>query len=47
MKLDTSESNHKYPESFAMWYWRRMEKISQTDNMKNEEVLHKVTSCIQ
>jgi hypothetical protein len=24
-----------------MWRWRRMEKISWTDHVKNEEVLHK------
>jgi hypothetical protein len=42
--LTLHEVNQKYPESFAMWYWRQMEKISQTDNMKNEEVLHNVKS---
>jgi hypothetical protein len=31
---------HKYPESFKMWCCRRMEKISWTDRMRNEEVLH-------
>jgi hypothetical protein len=25
-----------------MWCWRRMEKISWTDHVKNEEVLHTV-----
>jgi hypothetical protein len=25
-----------------MWYWRRMEKISWTDRVRNEEVLHGV-----
>jgi hypothetical protein len=25
-----------------MWCWRRMEKISWTDHMRNEEVLHRV-----
>jgi hypothetical protein len=25
-----------------MWWWRRMEKISWTDHMRNEEVLHTV-----
>jgi hypothetical protein len=25
-----------------MWYWRRMEKISWTDRVRNEEVLHRV-----
>jgi hypothetical protein len=26
-------------ESFEMWCWRRMEKISWTDHVRNEEVL--------
>jgi hypothetical protein len=25
-----------------MWCWRRMEKISWTDGVRNEEVLHRV-----
>jgi hypothetical protein len=25
-----------------MWCWRRMEKISWTDNVRNEEMLHRV-----
>jgi len=29
-------------ESFEMWCLRRMEKISWTDHVKNEEVLHRV-----
>jgi hypothetical protein len=29
-------------ESFEMWYWRRMEKISWADRVRNEEVLHGV-----
>jgi len=32
----------KYLESFEMWCWRRMEKISWTDHVKNEEVLLRV-----
>jgi hypothetical protein len=32
----------KYLESFKMWYWRRMENISRTDRVRNEEVLHRV-----
>jgi hypothetical protein len=32
----------KYLESFEMWCWRRMEKISLTDRVRNEEVLHRV-----
>jgi hypothetical protein len=30
----------KYPESFEMWCWRRMEKISWTDHARNEAVLN-------
>ena len=29
----------KYPEGFEMWCWRRMEKISWTDHVRNEDVL--------
>jgi len=32
-------ADQKYPESFEMWCWRRMEKISWTDHVRNEEVL--------
>jgi hypothetical protein len=32
----------KYLESFERWCWRRMEKISWTDRVRNEEVLHRV-----
>ena len=28
--------------SFEMWCWRRMEKISWTDHVRNEEVLFRV-----
>jgi hypothetical protein len=34
--------DQKYLESFEMWCWRRMEKISWTDLVRNEEVLHRV-----
>jgi hypothetical protein len=34
--------DQKYLESFEMWCWRRMEKISWTDRLRNEEVLHRV-----
>jgi hypothetical protein len=27
----------KFPESFEMWYWSRMDKISWTDHVRNEE----------
>jgi len=32
-------SRSEIPESFEMWYWRRMEKISWSDHVRNEEVL--------
>ena len=35
-------ADQKYLESFEMWCWRRMEKISWTDHVRNEEVLHSV-----
>jgi len=35
-------ADHKYLESFEMWCWRRMEKISWTDHVRNEEVLLRV-----
>jgi hypothetical protein len=34
--------DQKYLESFEMWCLRRMEKISWTDRVRNEEVLHRV-----
>jgi hypothetical protein len=34
--------DRKHLESFEMWYWRRMEKISWTDHVRNEEVLLRV-----
>ena len=34
--------DQKYLESFEMWCWKRMEKISWTDRVRNEEVLHRV-----
>jgi hypothetical protein len=34
--------DHTYLESFDMWCWRRMKKISWTDRVRNEEVLHRV-----
>jgi hypothetical protein len=34
------KTDQKYLESFEMLCWRRMEKISWTDRMRNEEVLH-------
>jgi hypothetical protein len=35
------KTDQKYLESFEMWCWR-MEKISSTDRMRSEEVLHRV-----
>jgi len=35
-------ADQKYLESSEMWYWRRMEKISWTDHVRNEEVLLRV-----
>ena len=32
----------KLLESFGMWCWRRMEKFSWTDRVRNEEILHRV-----
>jgi len=34
--------DQKHLESFEMWCWRRMEKISWTDHVRNEEVLFRV-----
>ena len=42
--LDGAESwtlravDQKHLESFEMWCWRRMEKISWTDDVRNEDV---------
>jgi hypothetical protein len=33
--------DQKYLEIFEMWCWRRKEKISWTDHVRNEEALHK------
>jgi hypothetical protein len=38
----TDNVDQKHLESFEMWYWRRMEKISWTDHVRNEEVLLRV-----
>jgi len=35
-------SDQKYLENFEMWCWRRMEKISWTDHVRNGEVLLRV-----
>jgi hypothetical protein len=38
--------DQKHLESFEMWCWRRMEKISWTDRVRNEEVLHRVKEVL-
>ena len=35
-----------YKESSEMWCWRRMEKISWTDHVRNEEVLELVRNLL-
>ena len=35
-------TDQKRVEIFEMWCWRRMEKISWTDHVRNEEVLLRV-----
>jgi hypothetical protein len=35
-------ADEKHLESFEMWCWRRMEKISWTDRVRSEEVLLRV-----
>jgi hypothetical protein len=42
LKLIFVLSYQKHVESFEMWCWRRMEKISWTDHVRNEEVLFRV-----
>jgi hypothetical protein len=42
LKLGTLRKDRKYLESFEMWCWRNMEKISSTSHVRNVEVLHKV-----
>ena len=38
----TLRKDQKYLESFEMRCWKRMEKTSWTDRVRNEEVLHRV-----
>ena len=37
--LTLQAADKKYLESFEMWCWRRMEKISWTDHVRNENIL--------
>jgi hypothetical protein len=34
--------DQKHVESFEMWCWRKMEKISWSDHVRNEDVLLRV-----
>ena len=36
------KSGQKCLDSFEIWCWRRMENISWTDRVRNEEVLHRI-----
>jgi len=38
--------DQKHMESFEMWCWRRMEKISWTDRVRNEKVLLRVSISV-
>jgi len=40
--LDTSENISEIPGSFQTYYWRRIEKISWDDRVRNEEILNRV-----
>ena len=40
--LDALGSRSETPGNFEMWCWRRMEKISWTDHVRNEDVLLRV-----
>ena len=42
LKLGRFGQQIRNMESFEMWCWRRMEKISWTDHVRNEEVLLRV-----
>jgi hypothetical protein len=42
----TLQVDQKYQESFEMWCWRRMKKISWTEHVKNEEVLESMSKGI-
>jgi hypothetical protein len=42
LKLDTSECRSDIPRKFEMWCWRRMEKISWADRVRNEELLQRI-----
>jgi len=35
-------ADQKYVRSFEIWCWRRIEKISWTDRVRNEDALHSI-----
>jgi len=41
-RLPLASAQDGHLESFEMWCWRRMEKISWTDHVRNEDVLLRV-----
>jgi hypothetical protein len=42
LSLSLRKVDLKYLGSFEMWCWRRLEKISWTDRVRNEEALQRV-----
>jgi hypothetical protein len=36
------KADQNYIKRFEMWWWRRNKKLSWTDRVRNEEVLHRV-----
>jgi hypothetical protein len=42
ISLVLSNLDQKHLESFEMWCWRKMEKISWTHHVRNEDVLPRV-----
>ena len=42
LKIEHFNVDQKYPESFEMMCWRKLEKIRWTDRVRNEKVLHRV-----
>jgi len=46
LKLGHFESRSKYPETFHMWCWRRLEMIILTDRVRCVESRGKGTACI-
>ena len=42
VETGTRGVDQKYPESFEMWCWRRMDNVSWTEPVRNEGVLYSV-----